>query len=124
MAELDPASGDVAVASAGHLPVLLLDGSGARLVDEARGPALGMTSGTAYGQARLRLAGDDRLVVFSDGLVETRDDDLQVRLDAVVTAAASAPHDPAALLDRLVDELAPTDRDDVTLLALGLSATS
>ena len=124
VAELDPATGEVTVASAGHLPVLLLDGSGGRLVDDARGPALGMTSSTRYGQARLTLSGDDRLVVFSDGLVETRHEDLQVGLDAVTAAAAVAPRAPDVLLERLVSELAPTDRDDVTLLALGLSATS
>lgn len=121
VAELDPGTGEVAVASAGHLPVLLLDASGARLVDEARGPALGMTSPAHYGQARLTLQGDDRLVVFSDGLVETRHEDLQVGLDALCAAATSAPRDPEALLDRLMSALAPTDRDDVTVLALGRS---
>ena len=121
VAELDPATGDVSVASAGHLPVLLVEGAGGRLVDEARGPALGMTSTGRYGEARLTLHGDDRLVVFSDGLVETRHEDLQVGLDVLAAAAAAAPRDPEALLDRLLTALAPSDRDDVTVLALGLS---
>jgi chemotaxis family two-component system sensor kinase Cph1 len=121
VAELDPRTGEVMVASAGHLPVLVLDGSGARLVDDARGPALGMTSSAQYGATRLTLQGDDRLVVFSDGLVETRHEDLQVGLDAVTAAAVSAPREPEALLDRLLSALAPTDRDDVTVLALGRS---
>ncbi len=116
---LDPASGELVVASAGHLPVLVLDGDGGRLVDAGRGPALGMVSGATYGEARLRLQGDDRLVVFSDGLVELRGEDLEHGLDAMARLAASGPRDADALLDRLLAGLAPDDTDDVTVLALG-----
>ena len=119
VAELDPASGELAIASAGHLPVLVLTGEGGRLVDEARGPALGMTTGASYGEARLRLQGDDRLVVFSDGLVEVRTEDLQVALDRLVRVASTAPRAAEALLDHLLDALAPGNADDVTVLALG-----
>ena len=124
VAELDPATGAVAVANAGHLPVLLLGPDGPVLVDEARGPALGMKADAAYGEAHLRLTGDDRLVVFSDGLVEVRGPDLDERFAQLLRVASDAPRDADALLDALVAGLAPPDADDVTLLALGPRATS
>ena len=82
-------------------------------------PALGMTTASTYGEARLRLQGDDRLVVFSDGLVELRGEDIDRGLDGLARLAEGAPRDADALLDRLLSALAPADTDDVTLLALG-----
>jgi serine phosphatase RsbU (regulator of sigma subunit) len=119
VAELDPATGEVVVASAGHLPVLVLDAAGGHLVSEGRGPALGMTTPAVYGEARLQLQGDDRLVVFSDGLVEVRHADLQVGLDRLVSVATAAPRDADALLDQVLASVASGGTDDVTVLALG-----
>ena len=119
VAELDPSTGRLLVASAGHLPVLLLGPHGPVLVDEARGPALGMLSTASYGEAQLQLAGEDRLVLFSDGLVELRGPDLGERLAQLTQVAESAPREADELLDALLLALSPTDADDVTLLALG-----
>jgi chemotaxis family two-component system sensor kinase Cph1 len=121
VAELDAASGSVEVANAGHLPVVLLQGEGGRLVDEGRGPALGMSPTADYPPARLQLSGDDRLLVFSDGLVERRTEDLGAGLARVLEVAGAAPREPEALLDALMSAFAPPDTDDVTLLALGRS---
>jgi len=122
VAELDPATGRLAVANAGHLPVLLLSGDGPSFVDQHRGPALGMLTGAAYGAAELQLRGDDRLVLFSDGLVELRGPSLDERFAELVDVAASAPRDADALLDVLLERLAPPDADDVTVVALGPQA--
>ena len=46
--------------------------TGPLLVGEPRGPALGVVASAAYGEADLPLTGTDRLVLFSDGLVERR----------------------------------------------------
>lgn len=119
VAELDPATGSLQIANAGHLPVVLLQGEGGRLVDEGRGPALGMSSAATYTAARVELTGDDRLVVFSDGLVERRDEDLDEGLSRVLRVAMGAPRAADALLDSLIDAFAPPDTDDVTVLALG-----
>jgi light-regulated signal transduction histidine kinase (bacteriophytochrome) len=121
VAELDPATGAVAVANAGHLPVLLLDADGGRCVDAERGPALGFDPQAQYGQTHLQLVGDDRLVVFTDGLVERRGEDLQEALDRLLAVGGTSPRDPDQLLDALLTALSPPDTDDVTLLALGRS---
>ena len=119
VAELEPATGRLTVANAGHLPVLLLGADGPVLVDGARGPALGMVPGAAYGAVELRLRGDDRLVLFTDGLVELRGPDLGERFAQLLEVAAAAPRDADALLDVLLGRLAPPDDDDVTVVALG-----
>jgi chemotaxis family two-component system sensor kinase Cph1 len=118
VAELDPVTGDVAVANAGHLPVLHAAADGVRLLSQGRGPALGLLDEVDYAETRLRLAGPDRLLLYSDGLVERRDVPLPDRLDAL-RAAVAAGGEPDALLDGVLAALDPADTDDVTLVALG-----
>ncbi|MGR6965244.1 SpoIIE family protein phosphatase [Geodermatophilus sp. URMC 61] len=118
VAELDPETGEVAVANAGHLPVLHAAADGVRLLFEGRGPALGLLDEVDYAETRVRLAGPDRLLLYSDGLVERRDVPLPDRLDALC-AAVAAGAEPEALLDGVLAALDPADTDDVTLVALG-----
>ncbi len=91
---------------------------GVRLLGEGRGPALGLLDEVDYAETRLRLAGPDRLLLYSDGLVERRDVPLPDRLDALC-AAAAAGGEPDALLDDVLAALDPPDTDDVTLVGLG-----
>ncbi len=121
IAELDPATGDVVVASAGHLPVLHATGGGAEYVTGGRGPALGVLDVAGYREARLQLAGDDRLLLFSDGLVERGRDGLGAGLDVLREVVGAGPVDPHALLDAVLGALNPPSTDDVTLL--GVSRT-
>ena len=50
VAELDPASGDVVVANAGHPPLLIGTGTGATYLHEGRGPALGLLDVAGYAE--------------------------------------------------------------------------
>jgi len=124
VAELDPGTGEVALATAGHLPVLHLTAAGTDYRVDGRGPALGLLDSADYPETTLQLAGPDRLLFYSDGLIERRGADLAQGLDALREAARSSadPHPP---LDRLLDDLLaalnPPDADDVTLLGVGLS---
>ncbi|WP_255411255.1 SpoIIE family protein phosphatase [Blastococcus sp. TF02-9] len=118
VAELDPGTGDVVVASAGHLPVLHAHDGTAEYVMGGRGPALGVLDRPTYAEARLTLAGDDRLLLFSDGLVERGRGGLQRGLDALREAVAAGPAGAEPLLDAVLASLAPPDADDVTVLAL------
>lgn len=120
IADLDPATGRVTLSNAGHPPPLLLDARAGRLVDDGRGPALGLSATVSYGQVQLTLTRDDRLVLYSDGLVERRGNDLAQDLDRLLSAAAPADREPQALLSAILATLAPTDADDVTMLAVGL----
>ncbi|MBB3086697.1 SpoIIE family protein phosphatase [Geodermatophilus sabuli] len=118
VAEVDPATGAVVVASAGHLPVLHVGAGGATLVTDGRGPALGLLDAADYSEVRLQLAGDDRLLLYSDGLVERRDVPLPERLDTL-RAAVTAGRPLEVLLDDVLTALDPPDVDDVTLVGLG-----
>jgi two-component system, chemotaxis family, sensor kinase Cph1 len=118
VAQLDPVSGDVVVASAGHLPVLHAHAGAAEYVMGGRGPALGVLDAPTYAEARLTLAGDDRLLLFSDGLVERGRGGLERGLAALREAVATGPVGPEPLLESLLGALAPPGTDDVTVLAL------
>ncbi|NEK57008.1 SpoIIE family protein phosphatase [Geodermatophilus sabuli] len=119
IAEVDPETGDVAVTNAGHLPALHVTAAGVSLLREGRGPALGLLDTVDYPEARTRLVDADRLLLYSDGLVERRDVPLPDRLDTLRAAAGTAEAGPEALLDAVLAALDPPDADDVTLVGLG-----
>ncbi|MCV2488201.1 SpoIIE family protein phosphatase [Geodermatophilus sp. YIM 151500] len=121
VAELDPSSGEVAVASAGHLPVLRRTPDGADYLTDGRGPALGLLDTAGYTASRVRLRAADRLLLYSDGLVERRGASLTEGLDALRAAVATASAEPQQLLDDVLAALDPPDTDDVTLVGLGRS---
>ncbi|MDP9435337.1 MAG: SpoIIE family protein phosphatase [Actinomycetota bacterium] len=120
VAELDPVDGRLTVASAGHVPALLLAPDGGHVVERLRGPGLGLLEDARYDELDLRLDGTDRLLLYSDGLVERRGEDVGSGVDRLRRVAAAAPRQAEALLDAVMAEL-PRGTDDVTVLALGRS---
>lgn len=118
--ELDPVTGVLTFASAGHPPPLLLTAAGTRLLQHESGPGLGLSRLAVYRQDTVTLTGDDRLVLYSDGLIERRGTDLQQDLTRLLAASKLSERDPDALLTALLRKLTPTNSDDVTLLAVGL----
>jgi serine phosphatase RsbU (regulator of sigma subunit) len=69
---IDPASGEVACASAGHPAMRVVTPDGAVTQLEARGLALGIDAGQEYPAERLRLQPGSSVVLFTDGVVEAR----------------------------------------------------
>jgi PAS domain S-box-containing protein len=120
-ATLDPATGQLAIASAGHLPPLLINQGAAEFLPVRPSRMLGAPPAPA---PALEWAGvlpaGATLVLFTDGLVESRTADLDEGLDDLVAAVArSGTSDPDDLCDRLLDELTGTHRaDDIALLVL------
>jgi PAS domain S-box-containing protein len=123
-AVLDPRDGSLAVANAGHVPPLLL-GSGpgdepATL--EATGPPLGAGGREDYGELTTVVGPGRTLVLYTDGLIETRDTDLGVGLLRLTTRLAAGPADLHALA---ADVTRGPDRDDdVALLLVRTDATT
>ena len=122
VAELDPETGIVSIANAGHPPPLLLTTRPAQLINEGRGPALGLSPEAGYEPRQFILQGEDRIVLYSDGLIERRGADLRQDLRRLRTAAEVAIREPKALLASILTSLAPTDADDITMLAIGLQS--
>ncbi|MCW2995880.1 MAG: SpoIIE family protein phosphatase, partial [Conexibacter sp.] len=116
------AEGQMAIASAGHPPAVLVDAAGARLVVGALGPPLG--SGVeGRGTEHHHLPAGARLLLYTDGLVERRDERLDVSLEALRQVVASAGPSLDAMCDRVLEALAPREEggewpDDVALLAV------
>jgi serine phosphatase RsbU (regulator of sigma subunit) len=109
------------VSSAGHPPAVLIEASGeACLITGTLTPPLG-AGFTSRGAEAHRLPAGARLLLYTDGLVERRDERLDKSLEALRLVAASAPPSLNALCDRVLDALAPDVvdwPDDVALLAV------
>jgi anti-sigma regulatory factor (Ser/Thr protein kinase) len=118
----DPTTGDFEWSSAAHMPLLLVDPSGARFIETDEFLPLGMGGDRA--NERLRLEPGQALVLFSDGLVESRARPLVDGLDQLAAHARGLaedglPDDPEMIRDRLVTlMIEPSDNDDVTVLVL------
>lgn len=91
LAEVDGTEGTVRLANAGHLPAVVASPHGSRLV-EARGPALGWENQLPHDAVEVPLAPGERLVLYSDGLVERRGQSLDDGLDALLVAAGATVH--------------------------------
>ncbi|MEU8777672.1 GAF domain-containing SpoIIE family protein phosphatase [Streptomyces sp. NPDC048606] len=118
LVRVDPARGVALCASAGHLPpaVFAADGAG-RLLDVPVGPPLGTGLG-GYEAVAHPLAAEETLLLYTDGLVEHRGEDIDASL-ARLTALRlprGASVDEAA--DAVVEGLdARRAEDDVAVLA-------
>jgi serine phosphatase RsbU (regulator of sigma subunit) len=104
---LDPATGLMSFASAGHLPPLVLTAGGADFLDVDPQPPLGVAAlaSTARGEQTTMLPPGAALLLYSDGLVERRGRDLDDGLARLRTAAAEAYADPAIPLEQMIDAL-------------------
>ncbi|WP_327173760.1 SpoIIE family protein phosphatase [Streptomyces sp. NBC_01336] len=113
----DPDAGWCRMSTAGHLPPVLIPRHGApRLIDLPAGAPLGV-GGVPFSDVTVPLGPGDRLVLYTDGLVETRDDDIDSRLDSLLRLLRDPDPSLEESCDRLLRELrAPADLDDVALL--------
>ncbi|MEE1753787.1 SpoIIE family protein phosphatase [Streptomyces sp. SP18CS02] len=113
----DPRRGKCCMASAGHLPpVLVRPGDDPKLLDLPTGVPLGV-GGIPFSEVTVDIAPGDRLVLYTDGLVETRDDDLNTRLELLLGLLRVPDGSLEETCERLLRELRhPSDQDDVALL--------
>jgi serine phosphatase RsbU (regulator of sigma subunit) len=121
---LEPGTGELRYASAGHVPALHLRAGGAppEELGDGRSPPLGFGP-IDRPQATATVAPGDRLLLYTDGLIELGHD-LSSGFASLRAAAASGPHDLEALCDHMLATIASGRRyeDDVALLAVRLSA--
>lgn len=101
-------------AQAGHPPPLLVRGGRARFLERPFGMLLGATDAPRYEEAQIDLAPGDRLLLYTDGLVERPTESIDRGLERLAAAAelheAAAPPPLERLLGALLD---PEGRDDV-----------
>ncbi|GGJ67733.1 SpoIIE family protein phosphatase [Streptomyces brasiliensis] len=114
----DPHHGQCRIANAGHLPPALVHADrSTELIDLPVGAPLGV-GGVPFRSTTLPLGPDDRLVFYTDGLVEVRSQDIDARLTALLAHLAAATDDSLeTMCDLLLNNLRdPASHDDVALL--------
>ncbi len=121
-AVLDPATGDLSVVNAGHPPPLVLaEDGGSRLVQGVPQRPLGV-GGEPRTPLHDRLRAHDTVLLYTDGLIERRDEDIDEGLQRLRDAAGLLQiRDLRAATNRLVSRLHNDEiGDDVTAVTLRL----
>ncbi|WP_435847610.1 SpoIIE family protein phosphatase [Streptomyces fumanus] len=105
-------------AQAGHPPPLLVRDGTARYLDRPRGMLLGASTAPAYEEDECVLRPGDRLILYTDGLVERPPENIDLGLERLARAAAAAPRADTGSLGRLLTALLEgrERRDDVCVL--------
>ena len=113
----DPELRQCRIANAGHLPpARLRAGRPPELLELPTGAPLGV-GGVAFSTTTVDLAPGDRLVFYTDGLVETRQHPLDERLDALLSLLDGPDRPLEETCDLLLRTLhQPDNSDDVALL--------
>ncbi|WP_293991276.1 SpoIIE family protein phosphatase [Streptomyces sp.] len=114
LARYDPAARRLAWAQAGHPPPLLVRGGKAYRLERPAGMLLGASADPVYESAEFQLQPGDRLLLYTDGLVERPGEDIDAGLDRLAAAALAAG--PSSLDALLTAMLAGERRDDVCVL--------
>ncbi|GAA2967276.1 MULTISPECIES: SpoIIE family protein phosphatase [Streptomycetaceae] len=116
----DPNEGHLVYSSAGHLPILVCDEDGTvhRAADPT-GPPLG-TGGWVHTSGTIALPPGSTAVLYTDGLVERRSEDIDEGLASLERALSGAKGAPQVVCDRLIRSLGVTAEhdDDVAVLVV------
>jgi anti-sigma regulatory factor (Ser/Thr protein kinase)/putative methionine-R-sulfoxide reductase with GAF domain len=122
-AVLEAESGLVQLASAGHLPPVIVGPGTGRVIEVAPAPPLGAFPYATWTEQELVLAPGETILFYTDGLVERPGTPLteSINLLLEITAGAQTAEEACQLA---VEQLIPTGRlrDDVALVAMHYGA--
>ncbi|MFK0173201.1 SpoIIE family protein phosphatase [Streptomyces sp. NPDC090306] len=119
----DPVEGRCTVATAGHPPPVLLRPDGtAEILDVPPGPPLGI-GGLPFTAHDVDVPDGSRLALFTDGLFERRDRDIDVGLETLRRALTLAGDDLDAACGAVVDVMLPGRPGDDVVLVLAHAHT-
>ena len=118
---LDPSRGELRYASAGHPPALVIEPDGStRFLEGGRSVPLGLPFDLPRPQAQERLGPGSILVVYTDGLVERREEPLDRGLERLAEMASRVRAGSLTeISDGLLEIVADDRHDDVALLTIG-----
>jgi len=119
----DPNTRELTWTNAGHPYPVIVPASGTpHLLADTHGPPLGVATDAQYGQSSVVLEQGDTVLLYSDGLIERREHDIDADFQRLVeTIPLDAPR-PGGMVTQLVDRLHPTGLhdDDIAVLAVTL----
>lgn len=119
----DPGEGTLTIANAGHPPLVLADRSTTSRMAHATAPPLG-TPGVACDPQTtvVDIAGPTRMLLYTDGLIERRDQIIDESIDSLVARFASLNNEPIErAADMIVDRATGSGDDDVALVLIHFS---
>ena len=114
----DPDTRVLRWARAGHLPPILARDGQADTLPLPGGVLLGLDPTAEYDEASLQLRGGDTLLLFTDGLIERREDSISDALGELAATAAPSAADAASLADRILSSAVSDTGDDACLVAI------
>ncbi|HEY4897830.1 MAG TPA: PP2C family protein-serine/threonine phosphatase [Solirubrobacteraceae bacterium] len=119
-AMIDVESHRLTVASAGHLPPLLIDGDDGRFLELDVSVPIGVSGDFEYHETSLTVPANAILVAFTDGLVERREETVDTGMERLRAAAVGRDD---VTLEQLVAELSDAvalgeHRDDTAIVGV------
>nr|WP_083472071.1 SpoIIE family protein phosphatase [Kibdelosporangium phytohabitans] len=114
----DPETRTLRWARAGHLPPLLVREGSASLLPLPRGTMLGVVAEAQYTEEELELSPSDMLMLYTDGLIERRDRNLDGALEELRELAATTTGALEERLDYLVRYSSADTDDDTCIVAV------
>jgi serine phosphatase RsbU (regulator of sigma subunit) len=112
----DAARHEITLANAGHLPALLLCDGQAEFLSTSLGPPIGVSSSVCYQSVNVTVPPQATLLLYTDGLVERREEDLDNGLTRLRDSAISAPASVADMLNTVEAALILDGHDDDTAI--------
>ncbi|HVW44548.1 MAG TPA: SpoIIE family protein phosphatase [Amycolatopsis sp.] len=117
----DPATRLLRWARAGHPPPLLVRDGGARSLPMLTGVLLGAFERTDYQEGEVELGPGDRLLLYTDGLVERKDRPLDDCIQDLLTVAAGSAAPLEDWVDHVLGHSAATTVDDTCVVAVDVT---
>jgi serine phosphatase RsbU (regulator of sigma subunit)/PAS domain-containing protein len=114
----DPAGRSLRWARAGHLPPILVRDGAAETLSLPPGLLLGADPDGSYTETVTQLEAGDLLLLFTDGLIERRDQPIDDALDSLLRVARRPAPDIGSFADCVVAETASNTDDDACLVAV------
>ncbi len=118
-ATVDMEARQLSITSAGHLPPLLIANGDTRYLDAEVGLPVGVQEDTVYHSTTVTVPPEATVLAFTDGLVETRGENLDQGLDRLRAAATSHDVGLPELLGRLVSDMTDgRSQDDIAIVGV------
>ncbi|HVT03528.1 MAG TPA: PP2C family protein-serine/threonine phosphatase [Thermoanaerobaculia bacterium] len=113
--------GSMGIVNAGHCYPFVIHGDGSLNLICSRGPVVGLAPSPAWHQQSLRLSAGDRLIVYTDGIVEAESEEgLDFGTERLYSLIRTLPHEE--VLDGVMDAVRQfvdgPQVDDMTLFVL------
>lgn len=117
----DPTLRRMTWTNAGHpYPVVVPRSGTPYLLEQTHGPPLGVDATVRYEHSSLVLEPGDTVLLYTDGLIERRDHDIDEDFERLLSAIPLDAARPVELVEQLVERLHPSGLhdDDIAILAV------